>query len=98
MVPIRGAFGSTSYADPTAVEPISNMLSENQDIGNMDWTAWDKMVLQFNDPNGIPTEWSAGPSEMDFISIAGLQPTDFGADNSMLEPWSNGTNWVTGTF
>merc|ERR1711881_225274 len=98
MVPIRGAFGSTSYADPTAVEPISNMLSENQDIGNMDWTAWDKMVLQFNDPNGIPTEWAAGPSEMDFISIAGLQPTDFGADNSMLEPWSNGTNWVTGTF
>lgn len=79
MVPIRGAFGSSPLGNAATVEPISNMLQENQDIGSMDWMTWDKMVLQFNDPDPTSTEWTAGPQELDFVNTGGFDPMNFNA-------------------
>lgn len=94
IAPIRGSFGSAPNENAPSLEPISNMLQENPDIGNLNWTTWDKTVLRFNDPNTLPAEWSDDLPDFDFTNMAGLQPeglfTSFD-DASMPTDWSNGT-------
>lgn len=67
------------------------MLQSNADIGNMDWSQWDKMVLQFNDPNAVPAGWSAEMPNFDFSGLPDFAATGnydpVTGNTPMLDSW-----------
>ncbi|KIW04054.1 hypothetical protein, variant [Verruconis gallopava] len=55
--PLYNSFENSQSENSTLFEPISGMLEDNTDIGVMDWAAWDRLVLQYNDPNNVPLQF-----------------------------------------
>lgn len=53
------------------LDPISGMLQSGSD---MDWATWDKMVLQYHNPDNMPSSWGAGLDNFDFSSLPELGP------------------------
>jgi hypothetical protein len=104
IAPIRGSFGSIrntntpaqafeSFSNTPAIEPISTLLQSNPDLGNMNWQMWDRTILQYNDPNTLPLDWSAEMPNFDFNDISAIDSDAWLANGQTLDGWSNSMNF-----
>jgi hypothetical protein len=87
IAPIPGSFGSIPVNDTNFFEPIPGMLQEGTD-----WATWDKMILQYNDPNNDASGWPADLDSLDFSGMPDFGPTTFDADSGatmMANDWGS---------
>jgi hypothetical protein len=89
MTALPASFKSPPKSDANLFDPITGML---QGGSEMDWATWDKLVLQYHDPNNIPSGWPTDLDNFDFTAMPDFGPTAIDADlgaMTMPDDWGS---------